>query len=244
VTRLGLSVLLLTFATPVLAAKAPGAPAPACGDKAVPLAVGNTWTYRSGGEQIQIKITDVQPGKDWNGKAATVISADETLGARVIKTTYTCSTAGILFPPDSFFFSGEPGGGVGDTFTVTGREAQSLLPDGGLVADANWIETVKADVTRSDSSGVGAKHDPAKVEIELHVQVHPSGGVAVPTGNYPRALKVGFELRGRGVIGEAKVEIPIKRPGAFYIQPGIGIVKIEDVFDKNWELTETNVTGK
>src|SRR5262249_16154183 len=53
--------------------KAPPAPPTACGYKSIPLAVGNTWTYRSGPAQIVVKIVDIAPGKDWQGKAATVI---------------------------------------------------------------------------------------------------------------------------------------------------------------------------
>ncbi len=227
-----------------VAAAKPAPPVLACGIRDLPMTVGNTWTYRAGGEQVMLKITDISAGKDWAGKPATVVSVEETLGARLTKTTWTCTTGGVLFPPDSFFFSGEPGGGVGQTFTVTGREALSLPADSGIIADANWIETIKADVARPDLGGANATHAPAKLEVELHVQVHPSGGVAVPVGNFPQAMKVGFELRGRGLVGEQKMEIPIKRPGAFYVAKGIGIVKIEDAFDKNWELVESNLSAK
>jgi len=33
----------------------------------------------------------------------------------------------------------------------------------------------------------------------------------------------------------------VKRPGTFWYVKKLGVVKVEDAFDKNWELTVTNV---
>jgi hypothetical protein len=59
-----------------------------------------------------------------------------------------------------------------------------------------------------------------------------------------RAQKIIFELRGRGIVGEETVEIPIRRPGSYWAAKGIGFVRIEDAFDKTWDLTETNLVAK
>jgi len=84
---------------------------------------------------------------------------------------------------------------------------------------------------------------PAKVEVERHVNVKGNEKIMIGLGEFNTQV-VMFELRGRGVIGEEKSEIPIKRPGQVWLQKGIGYIKIDDAFDKTWELVETNLVAK
>jgi len=224
--------------------KAGAAPA-ACNLKGIPLAVGNTWTYRSGAQTVIIKVLEVAPGKDLAGKPATVATLEEALGGdQTIKTAITCTPQmGMQIPLESFFFTGEPGGGIGTVFTITGRERATWLPDDQLIEGNGWIETIKADATRTDMGGAGMVHVPAKVEVERHVNVKGNEKIMIGLGEFNTQV-VMFELRGRGVIGEEKSEIPIKRPGQVWLQKGIGYIKIDDAFDKTWELVETNLVAK
>jgi hypothetical protein len=217
---------------------------PACGLKALPLAKGNSWAYRSGNSQVLIKVVDVVAGKDAAGKPGATITLEETTNGRVITTTAVCSAAtGLQLPLDSFFFSGEPGGSVNATTTITAREKATLLPDDQIVGDNGWVESVKAEVARTDQGAAGAKHPPANVEIERHVNVKDSDKVMISLGQF-NAHKIIFEIRGRGIVGEERVEIPIKRPGTAYLAKGVGYVKIDDVFDRTWELIDTNLVAK
>jgi hypothetical protein len=233
-----LAIPATAWAKPKLAA---GAGPSACGYKSLPLAVGNTWTYKSGPAQVVLKIAAIAPGKDWQGKPATVIDVEELYNGKTTKTQWTCTPAGgLIVGLDSFFFTGEPGGTADKTFTVTDHEKPWLVPQEQLVGDVAWIEVVKADVTRVDLGGAGGKHPPAKIELERHAQLRGTETVTIGIGQFPTE-KVIFEFRGRGIVEAEKAEIPIRRPATFWYTKGLGLVKIEDAFDKTWQLAESNL---
>jgi hypothetical protein len=216
----------------------------ACNLKALPLSVGNTWTYKSGAYTIIIKVLEVGQGKDHAGKPVTTVTLEEQFGGRTVKSTLNCTpTGGLQVGLESFFFSGEPGGPVGSTLTVTAREKATLPADAELIADNGWVESVKADVVRTDAGGAGAVPPPAKLEVERHVTVKANENVMIGLGPF-NPQKIVFELRGRGLVEADKTENPIRRPGALYLVKGVGFVKVEDAFDKTWELTETNLVAK
>jgi hypothetical protein len=246
----GLALAVFAFgsvadAKPKGGGAAAGAAAPtACGYKSIPLAIGNTWTYKAGSAVAALKIVDIGTGKDDLGKPATVIDVQEDYAGRTLKTRWSCSaTGGLVVPLDSFFFSGEPGGGAGTTMTPTSRDKAWLPPENELTGDVAWVEVLKADVTRTDGGGAGATHLPGRLEVERHVQLKGTETVTLGIGQL-KAQRYFFELRGRAIVEEQKVEIPIKRPGAFWVTPGIGIIKIDDAFDRTWELTESNLIAK
>ena len=233
------------LAAPTTHAKPPKvvAGAAACGLKAMPFAVNNSWTWKAGNQEVTLKVTEVAPGKDWSGKPATVITVEELYQGRVIKNQLTCTPAGgLVVPLESILFTGEPGGGVATTFTVKDRDSVTFPPDAQLTDGFGWVEKVKAEVIRADAGGAGAKHAPGAVEIERHVHLEGANNEVLTTlAQWKNTQKIVFELRGRGEVGTEKVEIPIKRPGAYYLVKGLGFVKIEDAFDKTWELVQTSL---
>ncbi len=242
--QIPLVALVAVLAGPAAAQKGKGGPAPACGLKALPMAVGNTWTYRSGSQQVVVKVLSVEPGKDHAGKAATTIVTEETYQDRTVTATSTCTAAGgLVVSLDSFFFSGEPGGAAGATMTVTSRDKATLLPDAQLITDQGWVEIAHADIVRTDAAGAGAVHLPAKIEVERHISIKGDEKLMIGMGQFA-TQKVYFELRGRGIVEDQTVEIPIKRPAMMWLSRGVGYVKIEDAFDKTWELMDTNVVPK
>ena len=212
---------------------------PACGLKTIPLAVGNVWTYKSGPGTVLVRVVDVKEGGD-----GTQITVEEKYQDRANQLVFTCDEKrGLVIPPDSFFFAGEPGGAVGAETKITKRDSVSLLPDKEMKSGSAWVEKLHADVLRADTSGQGAQHPSAKFEVERHVSVADSEVVELKLGR-ATAQKITFELRGRGVVDAEKSEIPIKRPGAFYVLKGLGILKIDDAFDRTWELVSTTVPFK
>jgi hypothetical protein len=245
---LALFSALLLVPAPAPAAKPKGGQAggkpPACGMSYIPVVEGNTWAYKSNlGKVIVVRIVSVGQGKDAAGRPATIIEADEQYEGRALKTQWTCTPdKGLVVPPDSMFFAAEPGGGIGDQMTITAHEHVTLQPDATLVQDANWVEIIKADVARTDTSASGATHLPAKVELDRHVIVHNTENVATAVGQW-NALKIGFELRGRGIVGDEVAEIPAKgdHPGTLWVVKGLGIVRMQDNFDKTWDLAESNL---
>jgi hypothetical protein len=240
--RAVLSSALLALLVPATALAQKAGP-PACGLRSIPMAVGNYWVYKvaSGTDLVTIKVVEVTPPKD--GKP-TQIKLEETWKGRTAPVVATCTPGGgYIIPPDSFFFAGEPGGGVGVTLKVTSHDAVTILPDEQLVADTPWIEILKAEATREPAEGTKAKHAPAKIELERHCLVKGNEEVVGLIGQW-NPQKFTFELRGRAFVGEEKWDIPIKRPGAVWFVKGLGVVKLDDAFDRSWELVETNFVAQ
>ncbi len=227
-----------------IAYAAPAVAPTACGIRSLPLAVGNTWTYKSGAATVTIAILNVAPGKTITGTAATEIKVKELYGDRIVATTWTCTPGdGLTIPPESFFFSGEPGGATSGAFQVLTHQNATLPADGSLVLGATWVEKITADAVRGDASGEGLTHLPGKVELERHVTIGTVENLAMEVGQFA-AQKVSFELRGRSLVEDQRYEFPVKRPGAIWIARGLGVVKIDDPFDKTWELISTNATRR
>jgi hypothetical protein len=220
-------------------------PKPACGLRNFPLYAGASWTYQAGTDQMKISVDSVGPGKDADGAAATVIKVDETYKGETNKLEYTCTDKkGLRVPPESFFFTGEAGGLWGSTVKITKHDDVWLHPDVDVQNDNGWTETVKAEVTRTDLGGRGTKHPDAKLEVERYVKVDAQEQLSVPAGAWT-AQKVTFQLRGRALIGEDKVDIIIddKNPGAFWVVKDLGIIGYEDNLKtrKSWQLIATTV---
>lgn len=210
--------------------------------RSLPLVVGNTWTYKNAaGQTVTVAILGTAPGRNAAGQAVTEIRVKELFAGRTTTTAWACTPGGgLTVPPDSFFFSGEPGGAVGVAFANVTNDQPWLPADAGLTVGAAWVEKVRADATRADAGGQGAQHAPGRVELERHVVVQPVEQVALEIGHFG-AQKLAFDLRGRGVVEDQRYELPVKRPGAFWLVRGVGIVKLDDAFDRTWELASTNV---
>ena len=242
--RIALVVVACHLALALPAAARPRRDKPggaACGLRSLPLAVGNTWTYKQAALEVTVKVVAVAPGKNAAGAAITEIKVEETFADRTLPQTWTCTPKeGLTLPPDSFLFSGEPGGGVGATFTVTSHAEVTYPAEAALVAGYAWIEKVHADVGRADVGKAGAQHPAAKIEVERHASVQPGEAIELELGTLV-AQKIGFELRGRGIVGEEKLELPVKRPGAIFYVKGLGVIKIDDAFDRTWTLVSTSL---
>jgi hypothetical protein len=237
------AALLTILSAPVASAQpapAPGKGPLACGQRMIPLQVGNYWVYSPIGssvpDRISLKVVEVAPGKD---KGTSQIKVEETFKSRTVTTVWRCSAAGLIIPPDSFYFAGEPGGGVDIALTTTSRDSVTFLPDDQLVADTPWIEILKADAIRAAVGGAKIEHAPAKIELERHCLVKGTEEHIGQLGQW-NATKVTFELRGRAMVENEKMDIPIKRPGAVWLQRGLGVVKIDDAFERSWDLVESS----
>ena len=117
-----------------------------------------------------------------------------------------------------------------------------MPPDARLVANANWIEKVQAKLDRVDAaqSGLGLEHLPAKLEVERHVNVVGDETVTLLSGQpIAQSRKIEFELRGRGIVEDQRYELGIKRPGALWLRRGVGIVRLDDAYERSWFLTSS-----
>jgi hypothetical protein len=224
---------------------AAGKKAPACGLRNFPLYAGASWTYKSGTDEMKIAVDEVGPGKDADGAPATIIKVSETYKGETSILQYSCTDKkGLRVPVESFFFTGEAGGLWGTQLAITKHDDVWLHPDVDVSGDNGWQESVKADATRTDLGGRGAKHPDAKVEIERYVKVDGVEQLQVPAGTW-NAIKVTLQLRAKALIGEEKADVLVddKTPGNMWFVKDLGIIGYEDNLKtrKAWQLVATTV---
>jgi len=205
------------------APKGAKAGAPACGVTALPLVVGNQWTYSFVPAPLPappdiariapptpkgfvIAVKDIQT-KDGD----TVVSLEEKLTydftkdpkkpnveERVVNTTITCNAKKFDVSPDSFFFAGEPGGYQGMTINSIERKGTSyVFAKSGNFGDAPWPEDIKAKWAKKPFEKSGAKDASGTIEIERRFTPQEPETVATKSMAYPKAEKIAIAITGR-----------------------------------------------
>ncbi len=226
------------LAKSVRAPKPPTLPAAACGLDLFPLSKDATWTYRSGADSLVVTVVGVT-----DTKGTTTLEVSERLGDREpLTTSWSCTRGGgLTLPTTSFFFAGEPGGlTAGMQLAQTAHDEVWLKPLAALVVDFQWTEKVRFDIARTDTSGKGATHPDAKLELERTVTVQAPEAATTDAGTFP-AMKVTYGFRGRARVGESIAELLVKRDDpALWFSPGIGVVRIEDAFERTWDLVASS----
>jgi hypothetical protein len=223
------------------------ATSPACGISYMPLVRNAGWVYRQvgGSDLVKLRVTDIGPGKDEAGHAVTAITVEETYKDSTTILVWTCTSAGLRIPLDSFMWGGEPGDVLGVTLKITDHKDYWMHPDSDVTPGSGWAELIKADAERADASGKGVKHPPVKLELEHHFKAEEAEDVDTIAGSF-HTLRFTYEMRGRAFIGTEKAEVPAAaEPGHFWFVKGIGPVKIEDNLNlrqrRTWELAGTNL---
>jgi hypothetical protein len=221
----------VALCAPRPAAKAGGkAPAsktpPACGAKAIPLAVGNQWTYTPVAApnplpEAQARLMPQQPSKvivaikAVDTKAGeTTVSLEETLttdvitsfkdGApvrtpttRTLTTTIVCSATKFDVSPEAFWFAGEPGGFLGLKLDKLERvKGTTWALTGGTVGQTEWREDLAAHWTQVVDEHGGAKPTSGKLELERRFIPQQPESIGTPVGAY-NAEKVALSITGR-----------------------------------------------
>ena len=240
--RLALVITALAaFAVPAAAQKVKK-PTPACGIKYLPLTEGNWWTYEpvnqppTGAPAAQLKVEVLKV--ETEGKTTT-ITMKETYREVEFEVVATCSKAGLLLPPESFFFAGEPGGVSNMTIENFTRKGTSFPIT--FKAGDQWFEEFKFDVVRAPSEGVKVEHEPAKVELErLTTVIQGQQMVDTAIQSY-RTTPIEFEIRGRGLVGEKSSEIAVRNKGTLWFSPLIGLARAREVSSREWQLIDSNL---
>lgn len=247
--RLRIAIVFATLAVlaaPAAAQKKAKKVKPACGINYLPLAEGNWWTYEPVNQPpagppaatLRVEVTKVET----EGKVTT-ITMKETYRGVDFDVVATCSKDGLILPPESFFFAGEPGGVANMTienFTHKGISLPIKLKGGVQLP----LEEIKFDVTRVPAAGAKVTHDPAKVELERLVTV-ASGQQMVDTAIQTyRATPVEFEIRGRGLVGEKSSEIAVRDKGILWFTPLIGLARVREVNSREWQLIDSSLAPK
>lgn len=210
--------------------KKPAKVASVCpGSKVLPLAVGNSWTYKNVAASIDPPegMTKTRPlpaqqivvsvvGAEKKGEETTVklqekITYDITKDSgtpksfvQTVESTIVCSPKGKFnISPEAFFFAGEPGGYRGLAFTRFDRTKEtSLKLTNGGIGDQEWLEEIAAEYEKHATKGSNAKLGKGKVELERkYTPEHPES-ISTAMGTFVNNEKLVVTTTGRIHLGE------------------------------------------
>ncbi len=260
-----LLVLSLAFAAEVPSAAAQGKvkkPAPACGIRYLPLAVGTTFEYGyvpglspsrretepTLPDKLTIEVTKVEPwvkdGKPVAGGSRIVLT--EKFRNVSKETEIFCSGAGLVVDPHSFFYTGEAGGGLNMDLSEMQRSTETTWPKSLAVGTA-WREDVSAKVTRRPSEGSNLKKlTDAKIEIEREAKVDGTEDLVVNGIEHKKAARVLVKITGRAY-GESAKPVSLQPEDAettYWFKDDVGLVRVENRYMQNWQLNDTTYAGQ
>jgi hypothetical protein len=263
--RIALSLAAVTaLVQPAAAQPKPKAARPACGITWLPMVEGREWVYTPTVSSDPEELTDEQQAARDRAKksapkeaaqvtikvlkveespAGATITLEETADKLVQQTTLKCTKDGYDIPPQSFFFAGEPGGGLQmklDKIESSGVGFPGLK--GFLPKKQKSKLTIKAEVTREPTADSGAVLPPAKLEVELELEnLGPSPLFWGPKGTAARGDNIEFELTGRASVPPAldkTFEIPLGSKGRFWFVPGLGMAQVANRLG-HWYLLQS-----
>lgn len=264
---LSLSLISLAVMAGVAGAQPRRAAAPrverACGVSAVPLSVGNQWTYESipapadrqlseaqqkstplPPKKIIIKVTGLE-----TKEGLTTVTLSEDHDGRVHTSTVTCKPGGaeFRFSPNAFWFAGEPGDVYGIELSDVQRKGQSLTLAGGKLATAavtDWHDDISAKWKHVQVGKAKPALRSGTIEIGRHyVVILPPEDVSSMAGQW-KAQKLGVETAVKVTIEPAPAN-PLKDVPLFvnflYFADNVGIVQTLNNFGVMYILTQYTV---
>ena len=244
------SVCLLAAPSP--ASAKPGTPA--CGANYLPFHEGQVFEYEwLAPEAISADGAGPRgPQADWpvnlkiavmeikGDKKKATIKLLETYRKRQINTVITCSEAGFRISPQSFFFTGEPGGGIGMTLSKFKQDQPGLPGPRDFRAGQEYTSYITANVTRKVSEGIEVPSvTNGKVEIDRTIAI--GGKEKIETGlGEMRAFRISVELGGRAAVEPALDKWRELPTGAvtMWLVPGKGLVRVHNRFGHGWQIKE------
>ncbi|HVV81794.1 MAG TPA: hypothetical protein VHE35_01900 [Kofleriaceae bacterium] len=202
----------------------------ACGVTAIPLVVGNEWTYepvappadRALNDQ-QTKLTPVRPEKiDVKVTAidtkdgVTTVTLHETIDDKEHDTSITCTPGGARFQiaMDAFWFAGEPGTTVGIELDDVQRKGQTLTLAGGKISSAvsDWHDDITASWKHTPvGKSVPTMHH-GTMTLERHWVPQPDEPIATKFGSWQKTKKLGLETIVNVVMDPPLVPAPPPEP--------------------------------
>lgn len=243
--------VVLSFATVVagLAGAAQAQPKPvtpkvvrACGVTAIPLTVGNEWTYEAAGlpadralSEAQMKAQPVVPKrvtisvKSVDTKdGVTTVGLSEDIDGRVHASSITCTATSFQVSPNAFWFNGEPGDVFGIELTDVERKGKTLdLVAGKLTTLADWHDDLNAKWKHLVVGKVIPTMRSGTLSLTRHIVTQPSESVTTKAGTW-KAAKLGIETTIKVTIDPAPPnplrDIPLL-VNFIYLVDGVGVVQ-------------------
>jgi hypothetical protein len=231
----------------------------ACGVSAIPLVVGNEWTYEpvapppeAALTDAQIKLTPLQPKKLVVKVTAidtkdgvTTVALHEDHDGRGHDTSISCSAGGAKFAVamDAFWFAGEAGPAIGIELTNVERKGQTLLLTGGKVVQPDWHD----DITASWKHVTTGKATPAlragTIALLRHWVLQPDETITTKAGVWT-SKKLGLETTIKLTI-DPPPPLPLKDPALLvnflWIADGVGPVQVLNSFGQMYQLTSVTL---
>ncbi len=266
--RLATSSLALALALALFApapARAQKKPKPACGIQYLPLVEGNQWTYepmaspapQNEDEKKRLQILNrltPKPPKQVDVKVLSVVPQDQGITEITLqeisteqndqkvekKTVLHCTNKTLQIDPQSFFFSGEPGGGLLMELSNLTWDGSFPGRQGWRRAD-KWLIKVTGDLKRGTTEGTGAVLSDGKIEIERAITVGPKERLATASGSYNRAQGVWFVMSGRAAVGpdlDKSLEIPLGENGILWFEDRVGMVQSKNRSGQWYQLVD------
>jgi hypothetical protein len=253
--RWTLAVAICVLAPSIAAAQPKPKAVSACGQRLLPLKVGNQWVFEPGKPptdppEAMVRIIPVQPRKltitvvgieTVAGKS--VVTLEEDADGRKATTTITCGGGKFEASLDSVFFAGEPGG----VYNIQFDKLERKLVDGTPFA-AGWREDLIATWKRNPSEGVQAELGTGRLEVERKFTLAPgTEQIGVPwTQAHPKqasARKLGIELTGRVAIdGLANPqEMPANWINYIWFVDGVGPIQILNSYFHLYMLSDATL---
>lgn len=246
---------LLAIPTAANAQKAKPAKA-ACGAKFLPFIQGTEWVYEGvaapaasvdAGAAARLRLAPKQPAKISvkvvsveTTSGTTTIGLEETVDDKSRATTVTCDKDGMTISPQSFFFLGEPGGGLATDLENVERTGPSFALKRGKLGGPSFTETIKAKVISTPTKDTGVKLPSGSIEMERMVIV---GGLEIVNTNAGKftASRVIAELIGRVRVEPATdkpLEIPANTVTSFWFADDVGLVQAQNSYGHRYQLVE------
>jgi hypothetical protein len=244
----------------------------ACGITAIPLAVGNKWVYQAVEHPAKLppeqsRLLPVQPQsvtitvdavetKD----AVTTVNLTEVIAILVpdpkdakkpprldekkVQSTIQCTATTLSISPDSFWFSGEPGGFWNVEIEGLERKGQSIAIAGGKIDGVEWHDDVKARWKRVATPGSDADLGSGTFDLNRRVVFTADESVTALAGQYSATKKIGIETKGEIAVDDASGKPYVLPDGIvsfYWLANGVGIVQIHNSFVHAYQLKEVTL---
>jgi hypothetical protein len=240
-------------------AKPPAKLPKACGVTALPLAMGNEWTYEPipppperALTDAQMRLTPIAPKKlvikvtgIETQDGVTTVSLTEDHDGRVHTTSIKCNAAGMFqIANDAFWFSGEPGKVYGIELEEVERKGVTLSLLAGKLTGLEWRDDMKAKWKRVHTAKAKPQIRKGTMELSRHWVVLPEEEIEIKQGDWAgqmvKTAKLGLETLIKVTI-EPAPPLELKAPpllvNFFWMVDGTGPIQIANSYGQQYLLT-------
>lgn len=255
------ALVVFCIAVPADAQRKPKPIPPACGITAIPFIVGAEWTYQAvplpnpplkplpkpkQPATVTIKVKAVEPQEDKTKKKAereTWITLEESIEEQPPKITkLVCKQDALNVPPESFFFSGEPGGGIRIELGELTRSKDSnwsyIFQTGKMVLPT-WIEEMKVPFTRTQHEGADAKMLSGMLDLQRNVAIGGAEELKMDFGEFA-ATPMMVDIRGSLNLdlesGRQEYPIPANTISKLWFMDEIGLIQVHNTNAHMYQL--------